>query len=184
MLINERPTMGPIIYPIIRLSSESPFTELTCKYANLRTIREICSPMIRAIIDTCRLSNNYRYQVIDIKPLEYRANRSTTIIQGWHLDGDRYPRDTDEDSHHLIVFGAARTEFMIGPHEYRENFLDEIDSRKYMVWTIPEGIWIHYGNRNYHRGPVPDHDGNRLLIRITESNRIRPTGLIKGKNYV
>lgn len=169
MLINESPRIGPIA-----AAPSNLILDYTTKYANLHAVRRSGPTELIAIIDTCPLMNAHRYQVIDVKPLRYTRGRSTTIVPGWHLDGECYPRDHDEDAHHLIVFGAARTEFIIGPHEYHENFLADLNRIDYIRWTIPESTWVHYGNRNYHRGPIPDHDGERLLIRITESNRIRP----------
>ena len=132
-------------------------TDFQCKYAELERVFPLLTAELQAAVDACPVTGRSRL-FIDVKVQNLRVGQYTCVA-GWHRDTITDPRVR----HHLFVLGANRTEFL---------------GADGVVFKIPEGEWHSYGH-DLHRGPRCLVSERRVLLRITESDVIRPVTIIR-----
>ena len=125
--------------------------DFTCKYAAMRCVLAHASLPLQTLLKSCPSHCPIEHQSVDIKvqdlvPDEY------TCIPGWHID----TINDSEAVHHIWVSGLNRTEFL----------------RDEGVWVVPNETWHTY-RRDLHRGPRVKLAEKRILIRVTESHKVR-----------
>lgn len=158
--------------------------KISWKNASLRSIitHSDTDPNIIDIIKTAPIIGDRKNICIDVK-VQYLKSNTCTCIPGWHTDTLVDIRHhTPPEHHHILVSGEhALTEFIANSFEldYYDGvtLLDlrkQIDQQNIKITTIPNNTWVSYTRNNFHRGAVPKIDGERLLIRVTETNITRP----------
>jgi hypothetical protein len=147
------------------------------KYADWSYVYPKLNKSIQSILDTCPLKNNKKYTLVDVKV--HTLNKGQTpCIPGYHCDNTKLTFDnTDTDHYHLLVTGEPFTEFMLDSwvesNPPPQNKL--LDSNKvYDFFKVEAMTWYSYGNFNYHRGTEAQDNTTRLLLRVCESDKIRP----------
>ena len=130
-------------------------TDILLKYVCYHDFLRQCDAGTKAIIETAPIQGDRKYISVDYKVQKLRTG-TYTCIPGWHSD----TRNDPDALHHLYVIGHNRTEFLV-------------DGEPQM---INEAAWHTYGH-DLHRGPRVRVDEVRTLIRITESNIVRPKGI-------
>jgi hypothetical protein len=139
--------------PMLEHVQEFQTPEFFVKYYPLKHVRH--HPLIRFVTDLMpiRGDRDGRHVLIDYKVQRLELGEAT-CIPGWHLDTIQDP----DAIHHLAIIGHNRTEFLIDGKMHR----------------LPENSIATYGTDVYHRGPVVEVPETRILIRVTESKKMRP----------
>lgn len=140
------------------------------KYASVDHVYPRTSPTVQKIIDATPITGTKRHTLIDVKVQDLHPNLCS-CLPGWHFDGV----PLSDDLHHLCVVGGPCTEFLADPIVLRmdeDMKLPEIPDLP--VIKISEGDIHTFTSFDLHRGVYATEPCRRLLVRITESDRIRP----------
>lgn len=174
----------------IDIPSEHPMF----KYAGLEYAKSFCNEAIKEVINSCPLIGGFDYQLLDIKIHELSSGECPCIF-GWHLDGTPDPIKGERSYYHLFLIGEEDTRTLFlkdkvelsiegnSPQEIDSNYKKQL-ARKLDYFIAPEKTWITFTNEHFHSGPIAKSNSRRLLIRIAETNAIKPRNRIVDKSYV
>jgi len=164
----------------------SAFKTKTYKGATLKCALENSNDYIREVINSIELNGNRKNVLVDIKIHDIEKGKYP-CIPGWHCDTVVNPLEESEDEiHHIFVTGyASLTEFISEPislevdetkthQSLLKTFQDQIDLINPRFESIPSCRITTYGRRDFHRGAIGKMNDKRLLIRVTESNILKP----------
>lgn len=159
----------------------------TFKNAGLERVRAETTDYVRRVLDAVALRGQHRHVVVDVKVTDIEPGRPP-CIPGWHCDSVLDPRHPSRpEVHHLFVTGSASlTEFVDGPVELEigparspQAFLREVNRQLEelapRVRSAPSCRLVEYGRFHLHRGALGRGRERRLLVRVTETDLIRPT---------
>lgn len=143
------------------------------KYASITVVQESSTPAMRALLQTVPVVGEHKHTLVDIK-IRYLEAGSHPCKPFWHTD---CTMDMDHPSrpecHHLYIAGAgSRTQFLWTPLKVAEGWENRITPG--MVKQIPEETWVSYGRQHPHRCSPAEFSGWRLLVRVTETDLVRP----------
>lgn len=159
-----------------------------CKFKNadMDYVRKNSNESIRNLLDQVPLENHHRYLCVDIKPIVTDPGQCV-CLPGWHLDTVENPFNSDElpERHHIIcLLSDDTTEYIETPLDLDIDHSDsikdiriKIDAVPYSVYKAPRDAFVTYGRLNLHRGPVAVTSGQRVLVRVSETNVIKPNRL-------
>ncbi|MDF1665219.1 MAG: hypothetical protein P1V97_25880 [Planctomycetota bacterium] len=174
-----------------RQASKLDFPSYGFKYACLDFARPYLTEYVREMIDKAPISGGFRHVLLDVKVHDLRPGQYP-CLPGWHCDGFIDPRQESRgERHHLFVSGqGALTEFLDRKVELTvppglrgkallHSFRKQLRSLNWDAHSIPSCQWVQFGRRDFHRGPRAKRAERRLLIRITESDVLRPNKRIE-----
>jgi hypothetical protein len=151
------------------------------KYAALDFVMRNSTEPIRAILKQMPIEGNHRYVVVDVK-LHDIIEGQFPCLPGWHMDCTLNPwHDTKPDVHHIYVVGAGcRTRFLA--EDFTMEFPTVIpaqvktlmNSVEHKSWKAEEAHVYRYDRFGLHAPSVAESTGKRMLIRVTETDLIRP----------
>lgn len=162
------------------------------KYADYHYVMDVSSNLVRHVLKHAPIENKHRNVLVDVKLHELKRGQYA-CVPGWHLDGSiNHPEMEDKrpELHHLFVASQfARTEFIDMPFELhvdpkwtfaeRSNKIGGIlDEMSVPIFTIPNCTFVTYDDTFFHRGAQATGDELRLLIRVTETDVIKPQNRI------
>lgn len=161
----DTPDIDDLIIPSIKYGSWNFAYNNTSKY-------------VRSILDKIPIQNNHKSVLVDIKVHTLEIGERPTL-PNWHIDCVTNPFDPrPEEVHHIFVAGKCLTEFLeedieidISPIDRIANFNKYCEGQK--ITTIPNRKIVTYG-RFPHRGAICNIPETRLLIRVTESDILKP----------
>ena len=139
----------------------SIFPEFYCKYAPLHAVKEQGCALVNTIVEHAPVAGDREFTSVDVK-VQPLSIGETTCLPGWHKDSVSDP----DALHHLFIIGDNRTWFKMCDGEVE----------------LPHGHYATYGSDVDHRGPEVEIVEVRLLVRVTESNVIRPNTVFR-KTY-
>lgn len=162
------------------------FPNKSFKYAGYNYILENVTDYVRQVVMACPAVSGRRDQIVvdvkvhDIQPGKYPC------LPGWHCDTVINPfHDSRPEIHHIFVSGeASLTEFIEGPvclqidetlsdNALLKSFREQLDA-SVATRRIPSCQIMTYGRFDFHRGTIGQFAQKRLLIRVTESDIIKP----------
>lgn len=161
---------------------------ISLKYADLNYAMDVCeSDMVRQILRHAPIENRHERVLVDIKVHDLKKGQHT-CVPGWHLDGSIDPDGikTKGEVHHLFVASRfCRTLFLDSPldipvdpswtfAERSKKIGALLDDMILSVFTIPNCRFVTYDDTFFHRGAQSEGDELRLLIRVTETDVIKP----------
>lgn len=158
----------------------------TIKYGSPEFVIKNSSDQVRSIIQEMlpNINNKHNNVIIDVKVHDLKLGEMP-CMNNWHMDCvGRHDEEFKEECHHLIIFGdCSRTIFLCDsitlenvPNDKVINWNKVIDLHPYNIFQIKPNHIYTYG-RNLHRGAPATKDGRRLLIRITETDKIKPQNI-------
>lgn len=150
------------------------------KYVGLRAALALLPVDVCKVIKAAPIAGVHRWALVDVKADAFGAG-DWPCIPGWHVDGNPDPASIElPEVHHLIVFGdVSLTEFLGGPISIYTDGSPSSTAKAIRqahgpVVAIPDGEFVSYGPQGIHRCARARSAGNRLLIRVTETNHVRP----------
>lgn len=160
----------PKVTPLGLTTADVLFPYEDWKYASVDYVYDQTSPTVRAIIDAAPITGAKRHTLIDVKVQDLHPE-ICSCLPGWHFDGV----PLSDDLHHLCVVNGPLTEFLADPIvlQIEEDMrLPEIPDLP--VVKITEGDIHTFTSFDLHRGVYAKAPTRRLLVRITETDRIQP----------
>ena len=167
--LNSVACFGPFMPPM-----KEDWPENSFKYASLSYILPRTTDYVRGIIEACPIEGNHKYTVVDVKVHELQPG-IIPAFSNWHVDCIADPRDpAREEVHHLFVTEGCSTEFLATdtPFDLPEKFSYSIFDGLSGVKIKPYHIYT-YG-RHLHRATPAEKACRRLLIRVSETDKMRP----------
>jgi hypothetical protein len=172
---------GKVLSPL----NLSGFPSLNCKYASLKYVKTHANDYVRYVIDNIQLVGGYKYTLVDVKFQHIEKNKCPCIY-GWHCDSVIDPfHPSKPETHHLFVSGkhcltkfiAEPIELVVEPENTLRNFQKQIEEKypSVRIREVPSNTIVSYGRFDFHSGKYAEETEDRLLIRITETDLIRPT---------
>jgi len=161
------------------------FPKLNYKYGHYNLVYKNTTDYVRSILDSIKLVGDRNYIIVDIKGQNIIKN-SYPCLEGWHTDTVINPNHKSRsEHHHIFVSGSASlTEFIAEPIELEIvgnndrqkllNFRNQINHKQPKILKIPSCTIVSYGRWDFHRPSIGLFDEPRLLIRVTETDLIRP----------
>jgi hypothetical protein len=153
------------------------------KNADLDFVLKQSSEDIRQLLNSAPLEFKHKYICVDIKSI-ITVEGQCVCLPGWHLDTVENPFNSDEkyETHHILCLHSDdTTEYIkteltldIDPHDRIHTIRDKIDAVPYDVFKAPRNAYITYSRLNFHRGPWAARAGRRTLIRLSETDVIKP----------
>lgn len=172
--------------PVVIRSFEPPTSadlegQPSFKYASLEKALKYCVPYVRRVVESVELSGKYKYTLLDVKIVDLKKGQ-LPCLPGWHLDCTMHPEHkTKPETHHIFVWGAGcRTRFVVSPIEIptANGRLIEADravrEQKPEVFQVDECTLTRYYRDNLHAPSKATKAGKRILIRITETDLVKP----------
>lgn len=168
--------------PVIASSNLLPISHGLVKCSMNYALRNSPSDYVSEVLRLAPITGTRKYITVDVKYHDLVEGEST-CIPGWHCDGVEDPLHSSEpDLYHL---------FICGPDESRTLFLDQrvtceykqgmtmYDIRKCIpdnasTVEIPNETFFSYDRFQFHAGNVATFPYQRLLIRVCESDVIKP----------
>jgi hypothetical protein len=139
------------------------------------------------VLDAIPLTRQRRYLAVDIKVHDVEPRRYT-CIPGWHCDTVINPyHQTLGEIHHIFVSGgAALTEFIGEPVSLEileglsgpsllQALQKQLKDLQFSVQKVPSCQIVTYGRWDFHRASLGLYPEKRLLIRVSETDVIRPS---------
>lgn len=173
----------------------SIFFQPMFKYADLNWAKDLNSNIVNEIISSAPLTNKFKYQLLDVKIHDLNEGECPCIF-GWHLDGHPDPSKYATPAiYHLFLIGHehSRTLFIKNPITLDVTIDDpkvmDADYKKQIEKINPEYIvapektWVTFTSEDFHSGPILSSPAQRLLIRIAETNWVKPNNKIVEKAY-
>jgi hypothetical protein len=150
------------------------------KYSDINFVRKNTTDYVRHILDKVNVQGKHKNVLVDIKVHTLKQGQ-IPALPIWHLDNTNHPDNpAREEVNHLFLMGDfCLTEFL--KTEIEVDGID-FDSKKRYNWdtmvpergvAIPANTIVTYG-RHLHRAVPSLSDGIRLLIRVTETDTVRP----------
>ncbi len=154
------------------------------KYADYHKALKHCVPYVKSIAESVNLVGGYKYTLLDVKVIDL-AEGQCPCLPGWHLDCTMNPHHpTRPETHHIFVSGAgSRTRFVVSPVELTlskdriVNADQEIREQAPEIYQIDECTLVKYSRSNLHAPSLAECEGRRLLIRVTETDLVRPNSI-------
>lgn len=158
------------------------------KYADLEKTLPKLPIEIKNIISGVPIKGYHKHILLDIKFHDLEIGKAPALRR-WHFDCVANPlHDSKPEIHHLFVTGECRTNFLsmrreieVNPFEERPNihfFLRNFDGV-----GVPSNTIVTYGRFFPHLPVVSPSKYRRLLIRVTETDVIRPNNREFKVNY-
>ena len=147
------------------------------KYLNIQRAISISNPYVREIIRQAPLLRMHKYILVDVKVHHLKKSQRPALAH-WHIDCNINPlsKGMPEFNHLFISNDNSATEFL--STEFVMNIDDpnqRIDFNKVLCnqagTKIEAGKFYTY-SRHPHRATPAVKNGSRLLIRITEIDKI------------
>jgi hypothetical protein len=156
------------------------------KYGHINHVWSNATPYVRNIIESCPLRRTKKHIVVDVKT-HYLKIGQIPALPHWHLDGYANPYTEEyDDINHLFVSGQfCLTDFLASPlevHDYEMGISPTVLLVDCPVVSIPGNTIVTY-DRHIHRATPAKQEGHRLLVRVTETNRIKPNNKIFKPTY-
>lgn len=159
---------------------------VSMKYSSLQfVVKNASDQVVDVVKKMCAyVRGAHKYVIIDVKLHDLKCGQ-IPCMPNWHMDCVGRPDDPiRHEVHHLVLFGdCSLTEFIDGslqldnlPPDKVINWNKIIDDT-YPKFSVKPSTIYTYG-RHLHRGTPATKDGRRLLVRITETDKIRPTNEI------
>lgn len=160
------------------------------KYAPLCNLETKIDPQLNEIFDTIKnfAVNSFRYTSMDFK-IQFLKKHTYPCPPAWHVDGDIDYSFINADRYLLFIDSFfCQTEFIneeleikvednffTKPKAYQVNKLNELVS-SLKVETISLKPWqlVEYNNNTLHKGVISKKDHQRVLMRLNQSNTIKP----------
>ena len=151
------------------------------KYADINYVYENSTEPIRKILEQFPVEGKHRSTIVDVK-VHYLKKGMFPCLPGWHTDCTLNPwHETKNDVHHIYQVGAeCYTRFLAEDFTLEfdslvpANIKSKMNAVEHKSWTLkPEKIY-RYDRFGLHAPSVASEDGMRLLIRVTETDLIRP----------
>ena len=163
------------------------FPSLCFKNSPLPYVREHTTLYVQKVLDAVPLTRKRRYLTVDVKVHDVELGRYT-CIPGWHCDTviDPY-HQTPGEIHHIFVSGeAALTEFIAEPVSLTiseglsgppllQTLQTQLQSLRFPIQKVPSCRIVTYGRWDFHRASIGLFPEKRLLIRVSETDVIRPS---------
>ena len=170
--------------PSLRAPSEEDLPMVFFKYAPIDYVRENSNAYVNHVLNNMPIQHKHRRVLVDVK-LHDLNEGDVPCIPGWHCDSivDPFHKSRPE-VHHIFVTGAGcLTEFMKSLVELNIEKDDMFNSlrrqlkRKQGLETfhVDSCRIMSYSRFSFHRGVSAKKKEKRLLIRVTESDIIKPS---------
>lgn len=157
-----------------KIDTKIIFPEESYKFASMKFVMANSNETVRSILSQIPVAGNHKNVLVDVKVHDLEVG-VTPALPHWHFDCVKDPRDESlEEVHHLFITEGCSTEFLGEDTEFDLpygfnhsifNHLNGVKIKPYKVYT--------YG-RHLHRATKAVKKCKRLLIRVTESNLIKP----------
>ena len=159
------------------------------KYGEIETVRSMTSDYVREVIDSAPIGGKHKNVMVDVKVHDLLTGRCP-CLPGWHCDSVVRPdHPSQPELHHIFVTGIhCLTLFIAEPVEL--DLLEEDESMQHLNHSFNEQIKEKYpnvkttevdscriatfGRWDFHTGQFSKGDERRLLIRVSESDIIKP----------
>lgn len=165
-------TTPPVVlsHPILRIFESAGWSAFDgqplYKYSDVRWVLETSTPAIKQLLVSCPYRHGRRRHVVCDVKIGWLAAGQMPCIPHWHTDCtmDRDHPGSPE-IHYLYITGAgSRTQFRwCAP-----------DSHFVAHMRIPTDAWVTYSREHEHRCTPATESGYRLLVRVTETDIIKP----------
>lgn len=161
--------------PELLAASIDDFPPHSYKYADVDVVYRYTSELVRRIIDSTPITGRYARILVDVK-VQNLHSRICSCIPGWHLDGSRQQKEI----HHLCVLHGPQTEFVDEPLYLSTAYPQNVKSipQDIAVRPLTEGTITTYSSLDFHRGVYASAPTRRLLVRLTETDHIKPCNSI------
>jgi hypothetical protein len=157
------------------------------KYADLDFVlnHESTKKALRSIISQCPLQRKHKRILIDVK-VQNLVPEKTSCIPGWHLDGPENPlHNSKPEIHHLYIRETGgETEFinqkLSFEHVHSETKQSELVKQiphNVSITKARAGYFTTFSRFNFHRGIHVKNPMKRILVRLTETDTIRPRNI-------
>lgn len=183
MIFNARPLVVGAAHPP---PGDDDFPAAGFHHSRLDFVREHATDYVRRVLDSIALDGERRHVSVEVRLARIERGR-VPGLPGWHIDTVGDPcHPTPPEVHHLFVTGTASLpEFAsgplelelsrgLGPHALMRALSDEVDRRGVAAVPVPSCQVVSYGRLDLHRPTPGRHEERRLLIRVTESDVLRP----------
>lgn len=156
-------------------------SQLNFKNIKLNEASDISCNFVKKILKKVNLRKFHKNILVTIRS-GYLNKGQYPCLSGWHLDTILNPiHNSIPEYHHLLVFGAnCRTEFLKSPIEIllkddlKRAYNEAMSEGNHEIISIPELQWVVYRRNNLHRPVAAKQDGFRFLIKVTETDIIKP----------
>jgi hypothetical protein len=155
--------------------------EANYKYAHFDYVCHNTNDFVRSILDQAPIQGKHKHVLVDVK-VQHLTPEKHSCIPGWHLDGPENPlHNSLPDVHHLFVIGGGSTEFIDEPVTL---YVEKEHKQKEIVAKIPDTVKVReieqecfntFTRFDFHRGILAKKSLTRLLIRVSETDVIRPS---------
>lgn len=151
------------------------------KYADMGFVYKNSTEPIRAILEQMPIVGDHKHIIVDVKFHDLEEGMYP-CLPGWHMDCTLNPwHESKPEVHHIYVVGATcRTRFLAEdfvlhfPSMVPAQIKTAMNAVEHKSWKVDEGKVYRYDRFGLHAPSVAESTGKRLLIRITESDLIRP----------
>ena len=175
-----------IINESLSIDSDDMLKQQTYKYADYSLAHTFSTPSVRNLLNSVPHDTSFKYRIVDVKIGYLRVGQAQANLF-WHTDCTMNPWDASRpENNYIFISGAnCRTEFIyedISIDYKSNNYILEmnksIKEANPKTVFIDENIVYKYDRFAIHRANKAKSDGLRLLIRVTETDLIRPRGKI------
>lgn len=160
------------------------------KYAPLANLENKIDPKLQEIFETIKgfSVNSFRYTSMDLK-VQFLKKHTYPCPPVWHVDGDINYASITADRYLLFIDSSfCQTEFVKEelelkvdqdffkkPKAYQVNKLNELVAQsKVEVISLKPWQLVEYNNNTLHKGVISKEDHQRVLMRLNQSNIIKP----------
>jgi hypothetical protein len=161
------------------------FPERGFDRSELGFVRERATPYVRQVLDRVQLEGERRFVIVDLR-LSWIERGKRPGLLGWHMDTVSDPaHPTPPEVHHLFVTGTASlTEFLAEPVRLdvplglspraTMRAIDSMLEKEVATLRVPSCQIVTYGRFHLHRATPGLHEERRMLLRVTETDVLRP----------
>lgn len=177
------PVSAPVKIKKVKPPSEQELeSQLSFKYSSYNFALQNSTEGVRKIINSVRLSGEYKYTVVDVKVVSLKKGEFP-CLPGWHTDCTLDPHHkTKPETHHIYIYGAdCRTRFLADPlsidlsnKNLKKEICTSVEKQELKEISIEEGYIYRYNRFSIHAPSQAGKSGTRLLVRVTETDLIRP----------
>ena len=174
----------PPIETPIKLPDDWGVPNVGWRDAPIEHVYENTSPFIQCILDQSPLIGEHKSVLVTLKLQQLEAN-SFTDARPWHCDGWGRKRTPDSQTrpeyNHLFILGGAPIEFMADPIRLRwlkgysiQRLWGQLaDYQTLAARPVRLGVFNTYDCFDFKRGVKTRNSLTRLLIRVTETDKIK-----------
>ncbi len=155
---------------------------------SLETARAEATPYVAKLLDLAPIAGDRRFVLVELRV----ADLAPGVAPGqatWHIDTVAEPwHDSAPERHHLFVGGTAcLPEFLAEPvtlevptdggaYARMQALDDQLLALAPATLVAPACRFMTYGRLHLHRARPALRAGRRLLLRVTETDVVRPRG--------